>query len=95
MSFSLDPWPRWQVRTALGVTVVVELFVPHLRPAVVLTFRLAEPALPFPVRLSFRPLFSGRDFHALQQSQKAHLRIKSHPSSMRLTDCFLTLQKNG
>lgn len=69
-TFESEPWPSWRIHTALGVVIEVELFVPHGRPAVVLRFRLAEP-FDEPVKLSVRPLMSGRDFHSLQRENPA------------------------
>jgi predicted glycogen debranching enzyme len=69
-SFSVEPWPTWRLRTELGPCLDVELFVPHGRPAVALRFRLAEP-FAGAVRLSVRPLMSGRDFHELHRENPA------------------------
>ncbi len=68
--FSCEPWPTWRLRTTLGPVVEVELFVPHGRPAVALRFRLAEP-YETAVKLSVRPLMSGRDFHSLHHENPA------------------------
>lgn len=66
VSFTHQPWPTWRLRTRLGPVLEVELFVPQGRPAVALHCRLAEP-FDGAVKLSIRPLLSGRDFHSLHR----------------------------
>ena len=84
-SFSVDPWPTWRLRTALGPVIEVELFVPHGRPAVALRFRLAEP-FDGPVVLRVRPLLSGRDFHALHHENPAfHFAAQRQRELLRFT----------
>jgi predicted glycogen debranching enzyme len=61
VEFSREPWPAWRFFTRLGVSIEVELFVPHGSPAVVLAFRLDRPVSG--AQLEVRPLLSGRDFH--------------------------------
>ncbi len=61
VEFTRDPWPSWRFETPLG-GVVVELFVVHESPTVVLSFRLEKPVPG--ARLEVRPLMSGRDFHS-------------------------------
>lgn len=68
--FETDPWPTWRIRTVHGPVIEVELFVPRGRPAVALRIRLAEP-FDGPVKLSVRPLMSGRDFHSLHHENTA------------------------
>lgn len=68
--FSVEPWPTWQLRTALGAVIEIELFVPQGRPALALHFWLAEPFAEA-VKLCVRPLLSGRDFHALHHENSA------------------------
>jgi predicted glycogen debranching enzyme len=70
VSFSAEPWPTWRISTTLGAVIEVELFVPHGRPAIALHFRLAEP-FEDALKLSVRPLLSGRDFHALHHENPA------------------------
>lgn len=70
VSFSHEPWPTWRLRTSLGPMIEVELFVPRGRPAAALRLRLAEP-FDGAVKLSLRPLMSGRDFHALHHENPA------------------------
>jgi predicted glycogen debranching enzyme len=62
VEFRRDPFPCWRFVTTLGAVVVLELFVPHEHPAVVLSFRLETPVAG--AKLVLRPLMSGRDFHA-------------------------------
>nr|MBI3612241.1 glycogen debranching enzyme N-terminal domain-containing protein [Nitrospirota bacterium] len=61
--FEPEPWPRWTFRLEDGTVIEQELFVPHDLSAVVLSWRLRDPAAG--VRLHVRPLFSGRDYHCL------------------------------
>jgi len=68
VEFALDPWPTWRIVTRLGV-VLVEIFVPHGEPAVVVAFRLERPTRD--ARLEVRPLLSGRDFHGTQHENGA------------------------
>jgi predicted glycogen debranching enzyme len=68
--FETEPWPTWRLRSVRGPVIEVELFVPHGRPAVALRIRLAEP-FDGPLKLSVRPLMSGRDFHALHHENPA------------------------
>jgi predicted glycogen debranching enzyme len=70
VGFTHEPWPSWRLCTQLGPVIEVELFVPQGRPAVALRFRLAEP-FDGAVKLSVRPLMSGRDFHALHHENPA------------------------
>ena len=51
-SFTTEPWPTWQLRAVFGsgsaaveMAIVVELFVPHGRPAVVATSSGESPGL--------------------------------------------------
>lgn len=83
--FSAEPWPTWRIRTALGAVIEVALFVPHGRPAVALHFRLAEP-FDGPLKLSVRPLMSGRDFHALHHQNGAfHFSAQRQGELLRFT----------
>ncbi len=68
VEFALDPWPSSRIVTRLGV-VLVEIFVPHGEPAVVVSLRLArsQPG----ARLELRPLLSGRDFHSTHHENAA------------------------
>lgn len=69
VELQLEPWPRWRIHTHLGISIDFELFVPHGLPAVALAFRSSEHTPG--ARLVVRPLFSGRDFHALQHENSA------------------------
>jgi predicted glycogen debranching enzyme len=62
--FALAPWPRFTWTLPDGTCIEHELFVPRGAPAVALAWR-ASGAPPGGVRLRVRPLFSGRDYHAL------------------------------
>ncbi len=68
-SFEPEPWPSWSFDLGEGLRVRHELFVPHGRSAAVLSWRLQAPYEG--VRLRVRPLFSGRDFHALHHENPA------------------------
>lgn len=62
-SFEIDPWPRWQFRLEDGTEILHEIFVPGGVPVTVLSWRLLSRGKD--IRLSVRPLLSGRDYHAL------------------------------
>lgn len=64
-SFDPEPWPRWSFRLEDGTRVAHEIFVPRGSSAAVLSWRL-EDRRPG-VKLSVRPLLSGRDYHALHR----------------------------
>ncbi|MBK7974694.1 MAG: glycogen debranching enzyme family protein [Deltaproteobacteria bacterium] len=64
-SFEAEPWPRWTFRLPDGSLIIHELVVPRGAPAVYLSWRHENRAQP--VRLTVRPLLSGRDPHALQR----------------------------
>jgi predicted glycogen debranching enzyme len=57
--FERDPWPRWTYRLGDGTTVEQEVFVPHGRAAVVISWRAKAGSL------VVCPFLSGRDYHAL------------------------------
>jgi predicted glycogen debranching enzyme len=83
--FSVEPWPSWRLCTTLGAVIEIELFVPHGRPAVALRFRLAEPFAEM-LKLSVRPLLSGRDFHALHHENPAfHFGAQRQSEFVRFT----------
>ncbi|MEO8602825.1 MAG: amylo-alpha-1,6-glucosidase [bacterium] len=67
--FDAEPWPRWRYRLADGSVVEQELFVPHGRAAVALSWRLVAPSPGVTLRL--RPFFAGRDYHALHHENGA------------------------
>lgn len=62
-SFKADPWPQWQLRLEDGTRLEHAIFVPHGVPVVALSWRLQDRSRP--VRLTVRPLLSGRDYHQL------------------------------
>jgi predicted glycogen debranching enzyme len=68
-AFSADPWPRWQLRLPDGTELEHEVLVGHMGGPTVLSFHLVAAA--GPVVLSLRPLFSGRDYHALHHENPA------------------------
>ena len=61
-AFTGEPWPTWTYALPSGLAVVHEVFVPHRRAAVVVSWRLSTPVAT-PVRLVVRPFLSGRDYH--------------------------------
>jgi predicted glycogen debranching enzyme len=67
VGFALEPWPTWTFALPDGGRVVQEVLVARGLPAVVLRWRRALPpdAGAGPCVLAVRPLFSGRDYHAL------------------------------
>ncbi len=69
IDFARDPWPRWTYRTASGLDVVQELLVLRGAPAAMLSWRLVDRREG--VRLSLRPLLSGRDAHATHHENGA------------------------
>ncbi|HTO09715.1 MAG TPA: amylo-alpha-1,6-glucosidase [Myxococcota bacterium] len=63
-AFAHEPWPTWRFRLPGGIELEQEILVRHGAPAALVAWRLVTPAAS--VRLSVRPLLSGRDYHALQ-----------------------------
>ena len=63
VAFGTDPWPRWRFRLEDGTAIEQEIFVRNGAPLTVIAWRLTSPRSD--VRLSVRPFFSGRDYHAL------------------------------
>jgi predicted glycogen debranching enzyme len=68
-SFTIDPWPTWMLTLADGTIVEHAIVVERGAPVVVLTWKLA--AMRGHTRLSVRPFFSGRDYHALHHENGA------------------------
>jgi predicted glycogen debranching enzyme len=68
-SFTIDPWPTWMFTLTDGTIVEHAIVVERGAPVVVLTWRLA--AMRGHARLSVRPFFSGRDYHALHHENGA------------------------
>ncbi len=67
-SFARTPWPTWRFRIG-ELELEHELVVPRGAPAVLATWRLVTAAPG--VTLCVRPLFSGRDYHALHHENPA------------------------
>ncbi|HYC22629.1 MAG TPA: amylo-alpha-1,6-glucosidase [Candidatus Bathyarchaeia archaeon] len=61
--FEPEPWPKWTFRLDGGVGIEHELFVKYRAPIVALAWRCSGNAEG--LVLCVRPLFSGRDYHAL------------------------------
>jgi predicted glycogen debranching enzyme len=68
-SFTTEPWPRWTFRLEDGTRLDFEVFVPHGRPAAVLSWRLLTPQPG--VTLTVRLLHSGRDYHSQHHENPA------------------------
>jgi predicted glycogen debranching enzyme len=88
-SFHWEPWPHWQFVLEDGTEVEQELFVTKGQGLVALWWRLAKGSrrpssrklsadASGSVRLSVRPLLSGRDYHALHHENGA---FNFHPIS--------------
>ena len=69
VDFRAEPWPRWTYRLPDGTTVEQEIFVHRATGLTALGWRLPAPVPG--ARLELRPLFSGRDYHALHQENDA------------------------
>jgi predicted glycogen debranching enzyme len=69
VEFAREPWPTWRFTTKLGVTLELEIFVPHGSPATVVAFRTSEPVRG--AKLELRPLLGGRDFHGTMHENAA------------------------
>jgi predicted glycogen debranching enzyme len=70
-AFTRDPWPTWTFTLPSGARVVQEIFVPHGRSAVVVTWRLDRVEDQAPLRLVVRPFLSGRDYHSMHHANDA------------------------
>ena len=70
VNFTTQPWPTWTWALPAGGSVTKEIFVPAGQTSVVLRWR-AEGFPGSAPRLSVRPFFSGRDFHALHHENPA------------------------
>jgi len=68
-SFEADPWPRWTFRLEDGTRISQELWIARGSPLVVVSWKLLQHKAG--VRLSVRPLLSGRDYHALHKANPA------------------------
>ncbi|HET6373636.1 MAG TPA: amylo-alpha-1,6-glucosidase [Candidatus Polarisedimenticolia bacterium] len=62
--FTTDPWPRWAYRLEDGTLIEHEVLVPKGIPCVAISWKVrGRPR--HGVRLTVRPLISGRDYHSL------------------------------
>jgi predicted glycogen debranching enzyme len=74
-SFSHEPWPTWVYRLTDGVRIQQEVYVARAsssssgEPCTVVRFTLLNPT--DKATLVLRPLFSGRDYHALHHENDA------------------------
>ncbi len=80
--FDLEPWPTWSFRLPDGTQIVHDLFVPHESSATVLRWRMDAGSTD--VRLTFRPLMSGRDYHSLHL-ENTTFRFESERDAERVT----------
>ena len=71
--FRADPWPRWTFRFPDGTRVEQEIFVHQATGLTALGWRLLNPLRAATPRAGseLRPLFSGRDYHALHHENAA------------------------
>jgi predicted glycogen debranching enzyme len=69
VDFTTRPWPKWTFELPNGLVVIQELFVPRGKSAVFLRWSLDRSieAISEKLRLSVRPLISGRDYHSLNR----------------------------
>ncbi len=65
-----DPWPTWRFRLEDGTVVEQEIFVPAGRAAVCVAWRVIGKRRR-DLRLTVRPLMSGRDYHSLHRENPA------------------------
>jgi predicted glycogen debranching enzyme len=73
-AFQDDPWPRWVWELAPGISVSLELFVPHELSACVLIWTLEGWKFDGPeseCKLVVRPFLSGRDYHSTHHENAA------------------------
>ncbi len=80
-AFEAEPWPRWRFRLEDGTEIEQEIFVRNGASVTVLSWRLRSRKRD--VRLSVRPLLSGRDYHALHH-QNPHFRFEPETHDGRL-----------
>ena len=69
LSFAIEPWPIWRWQLEDGTIVEQELFVPHQKSLTAICWKVVSN--PGPVRLTVRPLLSGRDYHSLHHENPA------------------------
>lgn len=77
VEFEPEPWPRWTYRLEDGSVIEQEIFAPRDVGAVVMAWRLVEPA--HEAGLAVRPLISGRYYHALHH-ENASFRFEAATS---------------
>jgi predicted glycogen debranching enzyme len=68
--FDLWPLPSWHFQLDEDLAIEQQLFVPYGQSALVLIWRLAG-AVTDKVKLTVRPLLSGRDFHATHHENRS------------------------
>ena len=68
--FDLWPLPTWHFQLDEDLAIEQQLFVPYGQSALVLIWRLAG-AVTDKVKLTVRPLLSGRDFHATHHENRS------------------------
>ena len=69
-NFTTEPWPTWTWPLPNGGQIVQEIFVPRDQTSVVLRWH-TQGTTSLRQRLTVRPFFSGRDFHALHHENPA------------------------
>jgi predicted glycogen debranching enzyme len=80
-SFETDPWPRWRFRLEDGTEIDQEIFARNGAAVTAITWCLRSAA--DDVKLSVRPLLSGRDYHALHR-ENPHFRFDPETHEGRL-----------
>jgi predicted glycogen debranching enzyme len=68
-TFASEPWPTWVFELPGGVRLRQELFVRHGTGATVVSWSVERAAAA--IRLSVRPLLSGRDYHSTHHENQA------------------------
>ena len=72
VDFQSDPWPRWTFQIPDGTRIEHEIFIHQATGLTTLAWRWVQPPrVPGLCRLEVRPLFSGRDYHALHHENAA------------------------
>ena len=72
VDFQIDPWPRWTYQFPNGTRIEHEIFLHQATGLTALAWRWVDPPrVPGLCRLEVRPLFSGRDYHALHHENPA------------------------
>lgn len=67
-SFEPEPWPRWVYKLPDGTRLEQEIFCKKGSPLTMLSWRLLSGQ---EVRLTVRPLLSGRDYHSMHHQNDA------------------------